>query len=670
MKFNIKIYIVGLSVFASLLTLSSCNKFLDRAPLDQVTPEAYLKTEQDLAAYSIKAYNFSTHDGYGMGTFVNDYHTDNVAYGNASYDRWVPGNLRVPNTSGTYSFVAIRNINYFLNRVVVDQEAGAISGNEANINHYIGEMYLLRAWEYFIKVKAYGDFPIVTETLVDDKEILIAKSERKPRTEVVRFMLEDLDKALGLLQESFKSKNRLTRNVALMIKSRIALNEASWLTYHRNTPFVPGAEGWPGSTADYNQGFAIDLDAEIKFLLDQSISASKELADKITLTPNTYVSNPQTSGSHSGWNPYFEMFGAVDMSSYSEVLFWRAYDVSLSIAHHTPLFIRFGSNNGLTKGAVDSYLMQNGLPIYAGGSGYKGDINLDVVKEDRDNRLQLFVFGHSDALTNYDENEKFEVPGVINNDTEAKDVTGYRNRKYYNYEPIQSESGSGGAPVATTGSIVFRGVEAHLNYMEAIYMRDGSLDGTAISYWKSIRNRAGVSEDFNATIAATDLSKENDWATYSAGQLVDATLYNIRRERRLELLGESVRMDDLKRWRALDQVKNYIVEGANFWSGMHENDFYKVDGVTVLIEPGGDKDANISGRSDSKYLRPYRIIEANNQVYNGYTWSKANYLTPLPAYEILLTANAVSAGEVVDLGTSPLYQNPYWPSKANLPATE
>ena len=31
----------------------------------------------------------------------------------------------------------------------------------------------------------------------------------------------------------------------------------------------------------------------------------------------------------------------------------------------------------------------------------------------------------------------------------------------------------------------------------------------------------GVSDNIDMTIAATDLSKENDWAKYSAGQLVD-----------------------------------------------------------------------------------------------------------------------------------------------------
>ena len=40
--------------------------------------------------------------------------------------------------------------------------------------------------------------------------------------------------------------------------------------------------------------------------------------------------------------------------------------------------------------------------------------------------------------------------------------------------------------------------------------------------------------DYEKTIRNTDMSKEVDWAKYSGSTLVDATLFNIRRERRCE----------------------------------------------------------------------------------------------------------------------------------------
>ena len=92
--------------------------------------------------------------------------------------------------------------------------------------------------------------------------------------------------------------------------------------------------------------------------------------------------------------------------------------------------------------------------------------------------------------------------------------------------------------------------------MEACYEKNSNLDATAESYWKAIRTRAGVDPDFNKTIAATDYTKEDDWAIYSAGQPVDKTLYNIRRERRCEFIADGMRMWDLKRWRLADKIWN------------------------------------------------------------------------------------------------------------------
>lgn len=41
-------------------------------------------------------------------------------------------------------------------------------------------------------------------------------------------------------------------------------------------------------------------------------------------------------------------------------------------------------------------------------------------------------------------------------------------------------------------------------------------------------------------------------------------LYNIRRERRCEFIAEGMRKDDLFRWRSLDKMKDYTVEGFNW----------------------------------------------------------------------------------------------------------
>lgn len=69
-----------------------------------------------------------------------------------------------------------------------------------------------------------GDFPIITDCLPDNIEVLREASKRQPRNKVARFILEDLDKAIDMMQDNTEfGKNRLTKNVAYLFKSRVAL---------------------------------------------------------------------------------------------------------------------------------------------------------------------------------------------------------------------------------------------------------------------------------------------------------------------------------------------------------------------------------------------------------------------------------------------------------------
>ena len=70
----------------------------------------------------------------------------------------------------------------------------------------------------------------------------------------------------------------------------------------------------------------------------------------------------------------------------------------------------------------------------------------------------------------------------------------------------------------------------------------------------------------------------------------------------------------------------------------------------------GSTSANMSPKSDGKYVRPLRRTQTNNQLYDGYTWKKAYYLEPLGLQDLQL-----SATNPEDINTSMMYQNPYWP---------
>ena len=665
------------------MTVTSCSDFLDRPPLDQISPDSYYTTADQLGTFTINYYTsiFPNNSGWFAGVATFDDGTDNQASRGGNSGMYLQDQWKVP-TSGGIGMNAIRNVNKFINESEAKIAAGKVTGTPEQINQYMGEAYFIRAMLYYSKLQDYGDFPIVLKELNIDND-LVEASKRQPRNLVARQILSDMDKAIDKLQVNVASKVRINKNAALAMKSRMALYEATFEKYHRGTGRVPGDANWPGKNKEWNKNFTINQDNEVNFFLDQAIDAAKKVCDAVPLkTQNNHVMNPSAIGQYNGWNAYYDMFASPDLSKYPEVLLWRQFNSNLtpSLAHLTSNKLRGGASTGWTRGLVESFLMKNGLPIYASGSGYHGDTTVDMAKTDRDERLQLFMFGESDVL-GIDQksidlaNDKlpagatpltkilFNAATLFATDQASRDVTGYRQRKFYNYDPAMQ---LGQTFSDVDGQIIIRVEEAMLNYIEASYLRTGSLDATATGYWTALRARAGITAPISTTIAATDMSKEADvnrpsydWAAFSAGHPVDATLYSIRRERRSEFAGEGLRNDDLIRWASLDQVKNYQIEGVNFWDQIYQNPSFVNDKGVSLIIADGESNATMSAKTLSKYVRPYQIQKTNNILYDGYTFYQAHYLSPFSYQEMQLCSPDGNAEN------SNLYQNIYWPVKAN-----
>lgn len=658
-----KIALIGALSFS----LIGCD-LLDREPLDQVGPDSFYTNAEQLGSFTFNYYPavFPTTGGWNAGVAARDNGTDNQAGVNPNRAWFTKDVWKVPSEGGI-GFEAIRNVNWFLENATEKLEKKAISGSKADIDHYIGEAYFIRAALYFNKLQTYGDFPIIKKALSDDRATLIEASKRMPRNEVARFILSDLDKAISMLKDKTPMNQRISRNVALLFKSRVALFEGTFEKYHQGSGRVPGDPTWPGRDKEWNKGKSFNIAGEVEFFLNEAMTAAKAVADAFpTLTENSGVMDP-VKGQHHGWNNYYEMFADEDLSKFPEILLWRQYSKEKNLVHLTSHKLAVGSSSGWTRALVESFLMKNGLPIYAQNSGYtETDETVDLVKKDRDERLQLFLFGESNVLyTNEDPIVMFDVANIIAND-ESRDVTGYRQRKLYNYDKrmhLNSEMHD------VSGTIIFRVAEAYLNYIEASYEKNKVIDGNARNYWDALRRRAGITVAIEVTTGATDMAYEAntnresyDWGAFSAGVAIDPVLYSIRRERRSEFAGEGMRAADLIRWRAMDQVKDYHIEGVNFWDKIHTYPrFYGADGNTLIIADGSSA-SNLSSKELSKYIRPYQKIKANNDVFNGYTFYQAHYLSPFSYQELSLASPTGNAEE------SNLYQNPGWKASAETPA--
>lgn len=667
MKTTIHTLVYGTLLTVSASLLSGCNDWLDKQPLSSVTPEQYFDTEAAVLSFVDGRYTdflpshggWSGTTGWNYGRFAADATSDNQISAGGPGSKFL-GLWLVPQTGGGYDFSNIYKCNWFFSQVLPRYEAGEISGTKANIDHYIGEMYFLRAYGYFGKLQAFGDYPIVIRPLPDNKDTLIAASHRMPSDSVARFIMQDLDRAASLMGEEMPN-SRISRQAALLLKSRVALYEGSFLKNFAGTPFVPGTTEWVGLQKDYNKGYTFphgDINAEANWFFRQAMAAAEQVADVTTLTKNTgTVQQTETESA----NPYMDMFGSESLYDNPEVILWCPYAANL-VAHSVVYYAHRGNaGTGLTRGLVDSYLMKDGLPIYASPL-YQGDESFAAVRADRDTRLSCFL--KEPGQRNYvypttEANGAIEIEPLpqFTGETETY-ATGYSLRKGNSTQQKQCKQGG-----STTGCITFRSAEALLNYIEACYECNGSLDDKAQDYWRTLRRRAGVDEDFTKTITATDMSKEslNDFGAYTAGQVIDATRYNIRRERRSEFLAEGMRWMDLIRWRALDQLIDhpYHPEGIHIWSaGMQQ--IYAAAGITLI--GNGTDSANVSPQSDGEYYKPYRR-NTKQQGYDGLTWHMAYYLSPVNVKEFLLTSTDGATKE-----TSPMYQNPYWTTDADSPA--
>ena len=665
-----KLYKIHILALAMSVGLVSCNDYLKQDPPSYLTPESFYTTESQVQAVANQFYQdvLPGHGAWNYGTYTNDNNTDNQT-------SWSPDNkfgtglYKTSNTNGDWSWSNIRNINYQLNQILTKYKAGSISGSDVNIRQYIGEIYFMRAYCYFDLLKKFGDLPIITAPLADDEAILVAADKRQPCNEVARFIISDLDSAVTYMKEDFESKHtRVSTDAALLFKSRVALFEGSWLTNFAGTAFVPQGSGWPGATKDYNKNYAYpsgSIDKEAQYFFQLAADASEKVAEKYK---NQLVTNtgkiPQSLSDAN--NPYFNIWGTTDCSSTPEVLLWRQYSTSLSVNNDVEVAVEAGDiGTGFTRSLIEGYLMKDGKPIYASDYQYS-DTSLTKVATNRDPRLTIFlkVPGQINCFKNMSSSEDHyvqvePVPNIKSKTQETGYVTGYTIRKGGTFDRLLCGNGK-----SYNACEIFRATEALLNYMESEYMLTKSLNsGRILEYWQIVRQKAGFTGsaiDPNVTINATDMSKETqDWGAYTAGQLLtDKVLYNIRRERRSELIAEGLRGMDLERWRSYDQLmaNPCHVEGFHLWNT-------PMQGWYTGLKGDGSSSSNVSSPNLSEYYRPLEVVMANNNFKDGLTWHMAHYLEPLPIRQFLLTAS-----DHASVDQSPLYQNPYWPTTTDQPA--
>ncbi|MEP7279594.1 MAG: RagB/SusD family nutrient uptake outer membrane protein [Bacteroidota bacterium] len=544
-------------------TIISCKKYVDVTNPDTLVDPGYWKNENSVRTYAWEFY--AMFNGYGNGSSTSG----DFYFPTLTDDQTAATFTQFPQTTAAsnndWFFGYVRKANIMLERI--DQ----VDMSEEAKNHWKGIAHFFRALQYFKLVQSFGAVPFYNHSLELTDSTQIYKP-RDSRQLVMDSVLQDINFAVANLRQKDLA-NTVNKDVANALKSRIGLYEGTYRKYHTELS-LPDA--------------------------DKFLQAAKDGAQAImSNSAYTLANNYQTS------------YNSDDLSTDKEMLLYKRYEAGL--LQHSLIAYNYSSTtmSGLSKSAVESYPANDGLPIGVSPL-YQGDADISKVVANRDKRLSLTV----DSTYLY-------YKGHIKNSLVSS--TGYRPTKFLpdtnKLKTIPTAINTG-----ITDAPLFWLAEVYVNYAEAAAELDqlgkytfvqADLDNTV----NKLRARAGVAKlmyegSQNVSASGTpfvDPKKDAD---------VSSLVWEIRRERRVELMMDGFRFQDLMRWKKGVYLNSTLNPDSYLGAKVPANG-------TVVLNPNG-------------YIVPY----ATQRTFID----PKNYLSAIPTNQILLYPSSIQAG----------MQNPGW----------
>jgi hypothetical protein len=565
--FAIKINRLIISGIMLIFIVSSCSKdFLDKEPLTSVGPENFFNTASDLQTYINSSYSRLAPQYTSLGNIANtalDANSDMMII-----QTTVTGSLNLltsnslaPETSAAWNngYTAIRSDNYFLHYALLNAQ------KNASTKHFIGEGYFFRAWDYFALLKTFGGVPIVTDILKEtDTEELY--KPRSSRYDVANQIIKDLDSAISKL--NWKGENeggiagRVTKDAALLLKTRVALHEGTWERYHarKNSPFA--VQGKNGS--DF-------------------LAMVEPAANMLVSRYGNRIFTNQGDKSLA----YNQLFSQKDAATTEGVILYKVYDASKLADSHNFFFKIIDLGPSITDHLVDIYLKSDGTQ--------QGATNvLNVLGSTLDPRFKQTVWTPDRGPFNKlpgrgGDGTPFRYPLIApaGSYTEGFTSTGYRNFKgaVFAQEYRKGE----------TDDVLMRYEEPLLALAEAKAIlgtiTQADLDKTV----NLIRSRVGMIP-MNINAGTGFIYREDLGFDKSETPIVN----EIRRERSVEFALEGFRLDDLKRWGVYEKVINgYQPKGGLLQEVL---DYYNRTPAQIALDMGSDPTKYSSIRADGYTL--------------------------------------------------------------------
>lgn len=511
------------------------------------------------------------------------------------------------NTSTSWGWSSIRNVNYFLKNNVNPAVPEKVR------NNYNGIARFFRAYLYYEKLAKFGPVPWIDKPLEPDSEELYKSQDS--RDFIISKIIEDLDYAYENITVTAQTPNSNTINkwTPLLLKSRVCLFEASFRKYHRN-----GSE--------FGKEYLKNCKITSEELFKQVADAALEVMDKGPY--KLYTTTDLTADD--GRGAYRDLFIS-DNAITDEVMLALSLDPILSLGKANWYYnsSTYGPHLCMTRSFAKTYLNLD-------GSAYnekKGDGSYKTFAEEttgRDYRLCQTIRGRNYTCKNLGG----KLVKTSANMT-GHSLTGYQFTKYVMDDEFfdNGSSNYNDLPLA-------RFAEVLLNYAEA----KAELGTLTDEDWKrtigALRRRAGITgENLDKKPTVADPYMKTIYK-----DIDDPVILEIRREREIELILEGFRLKDLKRWACGE-----LWETAS-WDGIYVPALNRPldlneDGVNDVL-------FTLDGNYASKYksialtvTAPMELIKIDDDVNGGYKlnydieriWNDNMYIYPIP--EIVLEKN-------------------------------
>ena len=454
------------------------------------------------AAFVNNIYSYLDYDLLGTTSLASACDEAEMALNYSNVLDYTNGNWTALNPKSQWNYYTpIRAANYFLENglnlefsdLILNQDYEA---QMKRYGRYQYEVRLLRAYYYFLLVRAYGDVPFTTKVLTEAEANSL---ERTPASQVFDFIISECDAVAPQLPVDYSKLDndaaggtnpeagRVTRGAALALKARASLYCASKL---------------------FN-------DSENRDLYKRAATASLDVI-------NYCGENNITLGK------YTDLWGADNWKASEMIFVRRVGDTDDPERTNFPIGMENAkSGNCPTQTLVDAYEMKNG-----------GEPNQKDPYTGRDPRFAMTIAVNGDKWPNTNPNPlEIYTGGRDAAPVPYATPTGYYVKKYVDgATDISASTSSGGKRHSW---ITFRLGEFLLNYAKATFkyfgsadIKDAELTMTAREAVNKVRKRTGVDmPDFPEGMSSSDF-----WSRY-------------KNERMVELAFEGHRFWDVRRWK-------------------------------------------------------------------------------------------------------------------------